>query len=53
MSKYRYTGAAAVFVPSLACVLQPGDVIESDEQIRNLDFIPIRDVRPERPAKED
>lgn len=53
MSKYRYTGPSPIFVPSLNCVLQPGDAVESDEEIRNPAFILIRDVRPERPAKED
>ena len=52
MSKYRYTGPAEVFFPDLHLIVQPGDVVESAEDIRNNDFVLVRDAKPERPAKE-
>lgn len=52
MSKYRYTGPAEVFFPDLHLFVKPGDVVESDEDIRNNDFVPVRETKPERPAKE-
>ena len=51
--KYRYTGNTEVFLPSHHRIVQPGEVVESDEEIRNQSFVLVTTQKPERPAKEE
>lgn len=41
MRRYRYTGEAPALVPSLHREVQPGEVIETDQEINNPNFVPV------------
>lgn len=49
--KYRMIGNAPQFFPDLYCVLQPGEVIETNKDLVNINLERVKDT-PASPAKE-
>ncbi len=52
MYRYRFTGDAPVVLTTLHREVSPGEVIETEEEIRNPSFVAVED-RPKRATKED
>ena len=51
LHRYRYTGEAEALIPDLHRVVQPGEVVETDQVLVNPNLEPVADKAPDKTPK--